>query len=164
MRHVLVPYDRQPGQSLPKEKETWNYHHSRCRMAIEHTFGLLKGRFASLKKIGRVVDRMAQEHAASPDNRHHPVNIGQSTAGSSLMPGVKWLLTGWPGAVNDQRIFDMSPVRLKAVSIHVLILRQIRTVIDRHFTPGIRFTAPGHPVNNPRIRFLSSQMAIMLRA
>ena len=56
MRHVLVPYDRQPGQSLPKEKETWNYHHSRCRMAIEHTFGLLKGRFASLKSLATQID------------------------------------------------------------------------------------------------------------
>lgn len=56
MRHVIVPYDRQPGQTLPKPKETWNYHLSHCRMAIEHTFGLLKGRFSSLKGLALQID------------------------------------------------------------------------------------------------------------
>lgn len=51
MQHVIVPYGRMPGQSLPKAKETWNYNLPRCRMAIEHTFGLLKGRFFSLKGL-----------------------------------------------------------------------------------------------------------------
>lgn len=51
MRHVIVPYDGQAGQTLPKEKETWNYHLFRCRMAVEHTFGLLKGRFSNLKGL-----------------------------------------------------------------------------------------------------------------
>lgn len=37
MRHVIVPYDRMSGQTLPKGKESWNFHLSRCRMAIEHT-------------------------------------------------------------------------------------------------------------------------------
>lgn len=56
MRHVIVPYDRLPGQALPKYKETWNYHLSHCRMAIEHTFGLLKGRFSSLKGLPIQID------------------------------------------------------------------------------------------------------------
>jgi len=56
MRHILVPYDRAPGQTLPRAKETWNYHLSRCRMAIEHTFGLLKGRFSSLKGLPIQID------------------------------------------------------------------------------------------------------------
>lgn len=56
MRHVIVPYERKAGQTLPRDQETWNYHLSSCRMAIEHTFGLLQGRFASLKGLPIQVD------------------------------------------------------------------------------------------------------------
>lgn len=59
MRHILVPYERKPGRALPKNEETWNYNLSRCRMAVEHTFGLLKGRFASLKGLALQIDTEA---------------------------------------------------------------------------------------------------------
>lgn len=64
MRHVVTPYDRAQGQTLPRHKERWNYYHSKCRMAIEHTFGLLKTRFSSLQSLSVQVNTSIDETRA----------------------------------------------------------------------------------------------------
>jgi hypothetical protein len=64
MRHVIVPYDRAANQFLPREKETWNYFLSKPRMAIEHTFGILKARFCSLKSMAMQINNQDDEARA----------------------------------------------------------------------------------------------------
>lgn len=46
-RHLVVPFKRRGG-SLSQEKKIFNKHISKHRVAVEHTIGILKGRFQSL--------------------------------------------------------------------------------------------------------------------
>lgn len=64
MRHIVVPYDRAANQFLPREKETWNYFLSRQRMVIEHTLGILKARFCSLKSMAMQINHQDDEARA----------------------------------------------------------------------------------------------------
>lgn len=64
MRHVIVPCGRAANQFLPREMETWNYFLFKPRMAIEHTFGILKTRFCSLKSLAMQINTQEDEAQA----------------------------------------------------------------------------------------------------
>lgn len=64
MRHVITPYEKAPGQTLRRDHEKWNYFHSKCRMEIEHTFGLRKTRFSSLRALAVQVNTPTDETRA----------------------------------------------------------------------------------------------------
>src|SRR4051812_17050550 len=46
--NLLVPYEIYDG--MPKDERTYNYLHSRTRIAVEIAFGMLKGRWRILKR------------------------------------------------------------------------------------------------------------------
>lgn len=64
MRQVITPYARLAGQKLPPDQERWSYNLSKCRMTIEHTFGILKGRFSSLKYLPIQIDTDRDQNRA----------------------------------------------------------------------------------------------------
>jgi len=53
---VVVPFKRNQGH-LSKSQSRFNKHISRYRVIVEHTIGLLKGRFQSLRGIRIIVDK-----------------------------------------------------------------------------------------------------------
>ncbi|OXA53469.1 putative nuclease HARBI1 [Folsomia candida] len=53
---LIVPYKRRQGQ-LTQTQRAFNKYISSHRIAVEHTIGLLKGRFQSLKQIRIQIDR-----------------------------------------------------------------------------------------------------------
>ncbi|KAI7938211.1 hypothetical protein MJO28_015131 [Puccinia striiformis f. sp. tritici] len=48
---IIPAFRRSPGRSLPPEKQQFNYKLSHNRVIVEHTIGMLKNRFQSLKSL-----------------------------------------------------------------------------------------------------------------
>jgi hypothetical protein len=48
---IIPAFKRSPGRSLPPEKQQFNYELSHNRVVVEHTIGMLKNRWQSLKSL-----------------------------------------------------------------------------------------------------------------
>ena len=50
-KHLITPYKKPPNSRLPRQKRIFNFRLSGLRICVEHTIGMLKVRFGSLRAL-----------------------------------------------------------------------------------------------------------------